>query len=71
MQPYELTSIQRNLSRSLYGLRRYLFKVGLRVLPMILAATYTHEPPHYGLKVGLINYAAAHCPKLFLVQAHV
>lgn len=35
---------------------------------MILAAAYAHELPHYGLKVGLTNYAAAYCTGLLLAR---
>jgi large subunit ribosomal protein L5e len=32
---------------------------------MVLAAAYAHELPHFGLEVGLTNYAAGkHCTKL-------
>merc|ERR1712029_1325951 len=34
----------------------------------ILAAAYSHELPHYGLKVGLTNYAAAYCTGLLLAR---
>ncbi|XVE80882.1 hypothetical protein DITRI_Ditri15bG0016700 [Diplodiscus trichospermus] len=33
---------------------------------MVLAAAYSHELPHYGLEVGLTNYAAAYCTGLLL-----
>ncbi|PIN23121.1 60S ribosomal protein L5 [Handroanthus impetiginosus] len=32
----------------------------------VLAAAYSHELPHYGLEVGLTNYAAAYCTGLLL-----
>ncbi|KAL1558726.1 Large ribosomal subunit protein uL18z [Salvia divinorum] len=32
----------------------------------VLAAAYAHELPHYGLEVGLTNYAAAYCTGLLL-----
>ncbi|GKD83025.1 60S ribosomal protein L5, partial [Tanacetum coccineum] len=35
---------------------------------MILATAYAHELPHYGLKVGLTNYAAAYCTGLLLAR---
>ncbi|KAL6578193.1 60S ribosomal protein L5 [Orobanche minor] len=35
---------------------------------MILAAAYSHELPHYGLEVGLTNYAAAYCTGLLLAR---
>ncbi|XP_059659954.1 large ribosomal subunit protein uL18 isoform X2 [Cornus florida] len=35
---------------------------------MILAAAYAHELPHYGLEVGLTNYAAAYCTGLLLAR---
>ncbi|KAL4572300.1 hypothetical protein LXL04_019072 [Taraxacum kok-saghyz] len=35
---------------------------------MILASAYAHELPHYGLKVGLTNYAAAYCTGLLLAR---
>ncbi|CAL0333095.1 unnamed protein product [Lupinus luteus] len=34
----------------------------------ILAAAYAHELPHYGLQVGLTNYAAAYCTGLLLAR---
>ncbi|KAK7275304.1 hypothetical protein RIF29_16416 [Crotalaria pallida] len=34
----------------------------------VLAAAYAHELPHYGLKVGLTNYAAAYCTGLLLAR---
>nr|XP_040131342.1 60S ribosomal protein L5-like [Ictidomys tridecemlineatus] len=33
---------------------------------MIVCAEYAHEPPNYGVKVGLTNYAAAYCTGLLL-----
>ncbi|XP_078181939.1 large ribosomal subunit protein uL18-like [Carex rostrata] len=35
---------------------------------MVLAAAYSHELPHYGLEVGLTNYAAAYCTGLLLAR---
>ncbi|KVH94167.1 Ribosomal protein L18/L5 [Cynara cardunculus var. scolymus] len=35
---------------------------------MVLASAYAHELPHYGLKVGLTNYAAAYCTGLLLAR---
>ncbi|CAH9073466.1 unnamed protein product [Cuscuta europaea] len=35
---------------------------------MILASAYAHELPHYGLEVGLTNYAAAYCTGLLLAR---
>ncbi|XP_023547082.1 60S ribosomal protein L5-like [Cucurbita pepo subsp. pepo] len=35
---------------------------------MVLAAAYSHELPHYGLDVGLTNYAAAYCTGLLLAR---
>ncbi|KAG5567148.1 hypothetical protein RHGRI_002646 [Rhododendron griersonianum] len=35
---------------------------------MILAAAYAHELPHFGLEVGLTNYAAAYCTGLLLAR---
>ncbi|XP_059655387.1 large ribosomal subunit protein uL18 [Cornus florida] len=35
---------------------------------MVLAAAYAHELPHYGLEVGLTNYAAAYCTGLLLAR---
>ncbi|XP_016472963.2 large ribosomal subunit protein uL18-like [Nicotiana tabacum] len=35
---------------------------------MILASAYARELPHYGLKVGLTNYAAAYCTGLLLAR---
>lgn len=35
---------------------------------MVLAAAYSHEMPHYGLEVGLTNYAAAYCTGLLLAR---
>ncbi|KAF4352525.1 hypothetical protein G4B88_013355, partial [Cannabis sativa] len=34
----------------------------------VLAAAYAHELPHYGLEVGLTNYAAAYCTGLLLAR---
>ncbi|KAK8940371.1 60S ribosomal protein L5 [Platanthera guangdongensis] len=35
---------------------------------MVLTAAYSHELPHYGLEVGLTNYAAAYCTGLLLAR---
>jgi large subunit ribosomal protein L5e len=35
---------------------------------MILCAAYSHELPHYGVSVGLTNYAAAYCTGLLLAR---
>lgn len=35
---------------------------------MIICAAYAHELPHYGVKVGLTNYAAAYCTGLLLAR---
>ncbi|EEF37483.1 60S ribosomal protein L5 [Ricinus communis] len=35
---------------------------------IVLAAAYAHELPHYGLDVGLTNYAAAYCTGLLLAR---
>ncbi|KHF99386.1 60S ribosomal L5 [Gossypium arboreum] len=35
---------------------------------IVLAETYSHELPHYGLEVGLTNYAAAYCVGLLLAR---
>ncbi|KAH7547615.1 hypothetical protein FEM48_Zijuj01G0328700 [Ziziphus jujuba var. spinosa] len=35
---------------------------------LVLAAAYAHELPHYGLEVGLTNYAAAYCTGLLLAR---
>ncbi|CAA3022312.1 60S ribosomal L5-like [Olea europaea subsp. europaea] len=35
---------------------------------MVLAAAYAHELPHYGVEVGLTNYAAAYCTGLLLAR---
>lgn len=35
---------------------------------MVLASAYARELPHYGLKVGLTNYAAAYCTGLLLAR---
>ncbi|GAV86823.1 Ribosomal_L18p domain-containing protein/Ribosomal_L18_c domain-containing protein [Cephalotus follicularis] len=35
---------------------------------MVLAAAYSHELPHFGLEVGLTNYAAAYCTGLLLAR---
>ncbi|XP_022758842.1 60S ribosomal protein L5-like [Durio zibethinus] len=35
---------------------------------IVLAAAYAHELPHYGLEVGLTNYAAAYCVGLLLAR---
>ncbi|KAL8260752.1 hypothetical protein R6Q59_028705, partial [Mikania micrantha] len=35
---------------------------------IVLASAYSHELPHYGLKVGLTNYAAAYCTGLLLAR---
>ncbi|XP_075514960.1 large ribosomal subunit protein uL18-like [Primulina tabacum] len=34
----------------------------------ILGSAYSHELPHYGLEVGLTNYAAAYCTGLLLAR---
>ncbi|KAL3616271.1 60S ribosomal protein L5-B [Castilleja foliolosa] len=34
----------------------------------VLSAAYAHELPHFGLKVGLTNYAAAYCTGLLLAR---
>ncbi|CAH1401735.1 unnamed protein product [Nezara viridula] len=34
----------------------------------ILCAAYSHELPHFGIKVGLTNYAAAYCTGLLLAR---
>lgn len=34
----------------------------------IVCAAYSHELPHYGIKVGLTNYAAAYCTGLLLAR---
>ena len=33
-----------------------------------MCAAYSHELPHYGVKVGLTNYAAAYCTGLLLAR---
>ncbi|KAJ0788689.1 putative ribosomal protein L5 eukaryotic/L18 archaeal [Helianthus annuus] len=35
---------------------------------IVLASAYAHELPHYGLKVGLTNYAAAYCTGVLLAR---
>lgn len=35
---------------------------------IVLASAYSHELPHYGLEVGLTNYAAAYCTGLLLAR---
>jgi len=35
---------------------------------VVVAAAYSHELPHYGIKVGLTNYAAAYCTGLLLAR---
>ncbi|URE18032.1 60S ribosomal protein [Musa troglodytarum] len=35
---------------------------------LVLASAYAHELPHYGLEVGLTNYAAAYCTGLILAR---
>lgn len=35
---------------------------------IIVAAAYSHELPHYGVKVGLTNYAASYCTGLLLAR---
>nr|CAG4649521.1 EOG090X09YS [Scapholeberis mucronata]SVE93753.1 EOG090X09YS [Scapholeberis mucronata] len=35
---------------------------------VIVCAAYSHELPHYGVKVGLTNYAAAYCTGLLLAR---
>ncbi|WCJ37288.1 60S ribosomal protein L5 [Euphorbia peplus] len=35
---------------------------------IVLASAYAHELPHYGLEVGLTNYAAAYCTGLLLAR---
>ena len=34
----------------------------------IVESAYSHELPHYGVKVGLTNYAAAYCTGLLLAR---
>ncbi len=34
----------------------------------VLCSAYAHELPHYGVKVGLTNYAAAYCTGLLLAR---
>ncbi|GFP98725.1 60S ribosomal protein l5-1 [Phtheirospermum japonicum] len=34
----------------------------------VLSAAYAHELPHFGLEVGLTNYAAAYCTGLLLAR---
>ncbi|CAN1252171.1 60S ribosomal protein L5, partial [Linum perenne] len=34
----------------------------------VMAAAYSHELPHFGLEVGLTNYAAAYCTGLLLAR---
>ncbi|XP_031272701.1 60S ribosomal protein L5-like [Pistacia vera] len=34
----------------------------------VLASAYAHELPHFGLEVGLTNYAAAYCTGLLLAR---
>ncbi|CAK9221682.1 unnamed protein product [Sphagnum troendelagicum] len=38
---------------------------------IVLTAAYAHELPHYGLKGGLTNYAAAYGTGLLLAQCHL
>ncbi|CAM6018882.1 unnamed protein product [Sphagnum balticum] len=38
---------------------------------IVLTAAYAYELPHYGLKGGLTNYAAAYCTGLLLAQCHL
>ncbi|XP_061349805.1 large ribosomal subunit protein uL18 [Gastrolobium bilobum] len=35
---------------------------------IVLAAAYAHELPHFGLEIGLTNYAAAYCTGLLLAR---
>ncbi|XP_014665260.1 PREDICTED: 60S ribosomal protein L5-like [Priapulus caudatus] len=35
---------------------------------VVVASAYSHELPHYGVKVGLTNYAAAYCTGLLLAR---
>ena len=35
---------------------------------VVVAAAYAHELPHFGLKQGLTNYAAAYCTGLLLAR---
>ncbi|XP_073003050.1 large ribosomal subunit protein uL18-like [Typha latifolia] len=35
---------------------------------LVLAAAYSHELPHFGLEVGLTNYAAAYCTGLLVAR---
>jgi large subunit ribosomal protein L5e len=35
---------------------------------IVVAAAYAHELPHFGLKMGLTNYAAAYCTGLLLAR---
>lgn len=35
---------------------------------VIICASYSHELPRYGVKVGLTNYAAAYCTGLLVAR---
>ncbi|PIO68498.1 ribosomal L18p/L5e family protein [Teladorsagia circumcincta] len=38
---------------------------------VIVASAYSHELPHFGIKVGLTNYAAAYATGLLLARRHL
>jgi len=38
---------------------------------VVMTAAYSHELPHYGLEVGLTNYAAAYATGLLLARRHL
>jgi len=38
---------------------------------VVVASAYAHELPHYGVKHGLTNYAAAYCTGLLLARRHL
>lgn len=38
---------------------------------VVVTSAYAHELPHYGVKIGLTNYAAAYCTGLLLARRHL
>ncbi|GAB4841986.1 60S ribosomal protein L5 [Ancistrocladus abbreviatus] len=67
-----------NQDKNKYNTPKYRFVVRFDIIAeiisasiigdIVLAATYGHELPRYGLEVGLTNYAAAYCTGLLLAH---
>jgi len=38
---------------------------------VVVTSAYSHELPHYGIKLGLTNYSAAYCTGLLLARRHL